>query len=76
MTSLAQQASTLIEHGYKLLQAFSLHDKSVIVMLHTLVHCYYRYGGVVVHSMASINVLYDKLKEACQETSLSTASNK
>lgn len=27
MTSLAQQASTLIEQGYKLLQAFSVNDK-------------------------------------------------
>ena len=36
---------------------------------------FHRYGGVVVHSMASINVLYDKLKEACLDTRLSAASN-
>ena len=29
MMSLAQQTSTLIEHGYKLLQAFSINDKLV-----------------------------------------------
>ena len=33
MTSLTQQASTVIEHGYKLLQAFSINDKLVNILI-------------------------------------------
>jgi len=32
--------------------------------------CYHRYGGVVVHSMASINVLHSKLKDSCNQQQL------